>query len=181
MLTPTRDPTLGQALIPVVFLMAMLATSVMLFGDESSSGPNQIALILGTAVALLVALRNGHNWQSLETGISRGVSTSIGAILYSANCWLCHWHMDSRGHCSVDDLLRTPYTDSVGVLCSVLRHLCCCLTCHRQFMDNRRDPRNCSNWSGHSPRPPPRDFRLEPSSRVLISATRCPPCQTQPI
>lgn len=80
MLTPTRDPTLGQALIPVVLLMGMLAASVMLFGDESSSGPNQIALILGTAAALLVALRNGHNWQSLETGISRGISTSIGAI-----------------------------------------------------------------------------------------------------
>ena len=52
----TSSPTLGQALVPVVALMGMLAGAVALFGDESSSGPNQIALILGTSIAVLVAL-----------------------------------------------------------------------------------------------------------------------------
>ena len=77
----TSAPTLGQALTPVVALMVMLAGSVALFGDESSSGPNQIALILGTAVATIVALRHGHTWAAIEAGISSGITTSMGAIL----------------------------------------------------------------------------------------------------
>lgn len=39
-----RTPTLGQALVPIALLVALLAGSVYLFGDGSSSGPNQIAL-----------------------------------------------------------------------------------------------------------------------------------------
>ena len=77
----TSAPTLGQALTPVVALMVMLAGSVALFGDESSSGPNQIALILGTAVATIVGLRHGHTWAAIEAGISSGITTSMGAIL----------------------------------------------------------------------------------------------------
>ena len=76
-----RAPTLAQALIPVGGLIVMLAASVYLYGDESSSGPNQIALILGTAIALLVGMANGYRWRELESGISRGVSVSMGAIL----------------------------------------------------------------------------------------------------
>ena len=76
-----REPSLGQALVPIGLLMGLLALSVGLFGDESSSGPNQIALILGTAAAGLVGLRNGHRWSDLDASISRGISTSMGAIL----------------------------------------------------------------------------------------------------
>ena len=78
---PGRDPTIGQAMVPVSLLIVMLASSVYLFGDESSSGPNQIALILATGTAVLVALLNGHRWKDLERGISRGLSVSMGAIL----------------------------------------------------------------------------------------------------
>ncbi len=76
-----REPSLAQALVPIVLLMGLLALSVTLFGDESSSGPNQIALILGTAVAGLVGLRNGHPWSELDASISRGIATAMGAIL----------------------------------------------------------------------------------------------------
>ena len=80
--SPThRDPSIGQALIPVLVLVVMLAWSVALFGDESSSGPNQIALILATGVAVVVGLLHGHPWRDLEAGMSRGIAISIGAIL----------------------------------------------------------------------------------------------------
>ena len=76
-----RDPSIGQTLIPVAMLIGMLALSVALFGDESSMGPNQIALILSTGVAVIIGLLNGHRWKDLEEGISRGISISMGAIL----------------------------------------------------------------------------------------------------
>ncbi len=78
---PTRPATLGQALVPVVLLVGLLASSVYLFGDESSSGPNQIALILAATAAAVVGLANGHSWRSIERGISHGISVSVGALL----------------------------------------------------------------------------------------------------
>ncbi len=76
-----RAASLGQALVPIALLMGLLALSVILFGDESSSGPNQIALILAAAVAGMVGLRNGHRWSDLDAAISRGIATAMGAIL----------------------------------------------------------------------------------------------------
>ena len=75
------EATLTQALIPVRLLVVLLGSSVYLFGDGSSSGPNQIALIVCTAVAIVIGIRNGHKWKDLEAGISRGISVSMGAIL----------------------------------------------------------------------------------------------------
>ena len=79
--SPRRAPTLSQALVPIGLLIGLLGSSVYLFGDESSTGPNQIALILCTGAASVVGLMNGHRWKDLEAGISRGISVSMGAIL----------------------------------------------------------------------------------------------------
>ena len=76
-----RPATIAQAIVPVGLLVGLLAASVYLFGDGSSSGPNQIALILAAAAAALVGLRNGHSWQAIERGISQGISVSVGALL----------------------------------------------------------------------------------------------------
>ena len=77
----SRPPTLWQALCPVGLLVILLSASVALFGDGSSSGPNQIALILAAAAAALVGLRNGHTWSSIEQNISRGIAATMGALL----------------------------------------------------------------------------------------------------
>lgn len=76
-----KPPGLGQALIPVLVLIALLASSVRLFGDGSSSGPNQIALILAAGVASLIGMRLGYSWRELESGIVHGISLSMGAVL----------------------------------------------------------------------------------------------------
>jgi NhaC family Na+:H+ antiporter len=59
----------------------MLAASVYLFGDGSSAGPNQIALMLAGGVAAVVGIRNGFRWTEIEAGIVRGISTAMGAML----------------------------------------------------------------------------------------------------
>ena len=51
-----KTPSLLDALIPVVSLMLLLVLTVYLFGSDSVSGPTQIALILGAAVAAIPAL-----------------------------------------------------------------------------------------------------------------------------
>ena len=76
-----REPTLGQALTPVALLIALLASSVYLFGDSSSSGPNQIALILCAGLTIIFGLRNGYTWKEMERGMVDGITLAMGALL----------------------------------------------------------------------------------------------------
>lgn len=81
MSTEKKSPTLVDALIPIVSVMVMLFASVRLYGDNSSYGANQIALVLGAAIASLVGFKNGYTWAEIEKGIAKGISTAFGAIL----------------------------------------------------------------------------------------------------
>lgn len=76
-----RQPSLLESVLPVAVLIGLLASSVALFGDGSSSGPNQIALLLAAATAAVVGIRLGHTWHSLEEGIVHGISLSLKAVL----------------------------------------------------------------------------------------------------
>ena len=76
-----KEPTLIDALIPVVSLILMLFLSVKLFGSDSSSGPNQIVLTLGAAIAAIVAIQKGHAWNDILAAIIDGIGTSMGAVL----------------------------------------------------------------------------------------------------
>jgi NhaC family Na+:H+ antiporter len=80
-MTTPKSPSLLDAMIPIVALVIMLALSVYLFGDSSSSGPNQIVLTLGAAVASIVAVRLGYRWGELQRAIIAGISTAMVAIL----------------------------------------------------------------------------------------------------
>jgi len=76
-----KSPTLIDALIPIVSVMIMLFVSVRLYGFDSSYGANQIALILGAAIASIIGFKNGYTWEEMEKGIAKGIATAFGAIL----------------------------------------------------------------------------------------------------
>ena len=76
-----RQPSMLDSLIPIIVLIGLLVTAVTFFGDSSSSGPNQIALLLATGVAAVIGLKNGYTWHSMEKAIIHGISISLGAVL----------------------------------------------------------------------------------------------------
>jgi NhaC family Na+:H+ antiporter len=76
-----RQPSMLDSLIPIFVLIFLLVAAVTFFGDSSSSGPNQIALLLATGVAAIIGLKNGHTWHEMEKAIVHGISISLGAIL----------------------------------------------------------------------------------------------------
>jgi Na+:H+ antiporter, NhaC family len=78
---PAKPMTTTLALTPVVFLTLLLATSVYLFGADSSYGANQIALILASCVAALVGKRIGLSWHTAQEGIVHGIATGLGPTL----------------------------------------------------------------------------------------------------
>ena len=77
---PVVKPSLLDALIPVILLIAMLAGTVFVFGLDSS-GPNQVALSLAAAVAALIGIKNGLTWKQIEQGMIDTITVSLPAIL----------------------------------------------------------------------------------------------------
>jgi NhaC family Na+:H+ antiporter len=76
-----RSIPLWLALLPLLFLITMLAASVSLFNDNSSYGPNQIALMLAAGVAALIGLYLGDTWSELERAMVDGISLALKACL----------------------------------------------------------------------------------------------------
>lgn len=76
-----RRPSLWQAFLPLVVLAGLLALSVRLFADDSSYGPNQIALVLAAVVAALIGRANGLRWASMQEAIVSGISVAMPAVL----------------------------------------------------------------------------------------------------
>jgi NhaC family Na+:H+ antiporter len=73
--------SLWLALLPLLFLICLLAVSVFLFGDNSSYGPNQISLMLSAGVAGVVGLFLGQTWDEIEGAIVDGISLALKACL----------------------------------------------------------------------------------------------------
>ena len=74
-------PSLGAALLPVVLMVGMLAASVWLFGEDSSYGPNQIALLIAAAVAGVIGIRGGYRFEEIQDGIVASISVALPAAL----------------------------------------------------------------------------------------------------
>ena len=76
-----KEPSMLDSVIPLISLVIMLTASVSYFADNSSFGPNQIALLLAMGIAIVIGLKNGHKWADIEKSIVNGISISLGAIL----------------------------------------------------------------------------------------------------
>jgi NhaC family Na+:H+ antiporter len=79
--TDKRSIPLWLALLPLLFLITMLAASVGLFNDNSSYGPNQIALLLAAGAAALIGLYLGETWADMERAMVEGISLALKACL----------------------------------------------------------------------------------------------------
>jgi Na+:H+ antiporter, NhaC family len=76
-----RQPSLLDALIPLIFMISLLVLSIVLFGIDAALGPLQVALFMSAVVAAIVAHKNGHSWERLGEEIVRGISLAMSAIL----------------------------------------------------------------------------------------------------
>ncbi len=81
MTSKTKKPSFFLALIPIIVLVVFLALNVVMFGDNATSGPNQIALILAAMSGVIVAMRLGFKWEQLQKGIVDSINSAMSAIL----------------------------------------------------------------------------------------------------
>lgn len=76
----TRQPSLLDALLPMVVMVGLLIFTIVLFGVAATDGPLQVALMASALVAGLVALKNGHTTAAISEAAIGGVSSAMGAI-----------------------------------------------------------------------------------------------------
>ena len=74
------QPGILTATTPVVVLVIALGSAVALFGDATTGGPAQIALILAGIIAGLIGIRHGISWVELEKATAISVSKAIPAV-----------------------------------------------------------------------------------------------------
>jgi Na+:H+ antiporter, NhaC family len=90
-----REPTLLDALLPIVVLIVLLATTIVLFGIDATNGPLQVALLLSAAFASLMAFKNGFTVAGVADAAVGGVTSAIGAIfiLLAVGALIGTWNM----------------------------------------------------------------------------------------
>ncbi|MDW8228398.1 MAG: Na+/H+ antiporter NhaC [Saprospiraceae bacterium] len=76
-----KELSIGEALLPVVVLIGLLAYNVLVFGDDSLSGSNQFILLMGAAVAAIVGFRNGVTYHQMVEEVSNNLKSTTEAIL----------------------------------------------------------------------------------------------------
>jgi Na+:H+ antiporter, NhaC family len=72
--------SLVEATIPVASLILLVAVSYYLFGDAGAAGPNQVALVVATMIAVFIGWRRGHTLAGLREAAVASVGSGIGAI-----------------------------------------------------------------------------------------------------
>lgn len=75
-------PSLRLSIVPLAALIGLLGLNVMVFGDNATGGPNQIALLLAAMVAgLLGRFCLNVPYKKLEAGALHSIGLSMQAIL----------------------------------------------------------------------------------------------------
>jgi NhaC family Na+:H+ antiporter len=90
-----RPPSLLDALLPIIVLIALIALTIALFGVGATDGPLQVALFLSAAFASLIAFKNGYTVAAIADAAVGGVTTAMGAIfiLLAVGALIGTWNM----------------------------------------------------------------------------------------
>ncbi len=118
--------SLVDALIPIVSLIVLLAGAVFLYGDEATSGPTQVALILCTMIAGLIGLKNGHAWSDMGHAAVEGNIDSDGRIFILlavgalVGTWMMSGTIATLVHLGVQFLNPNWYYLACVIICALL-------------------------------------------------------------
>src|SRR5262245_59472337 len=92
---PPEPPTLIEAIIPIASLIVLIGMGYYLFGADGASGPNQIALVFATMIAVFIGWRRGHTLDALREAAVASVASGLGAIfiLFAVGALIGTWAM----------------------------------------------------------------------------------------
>ncbi len=121
-----KELNIGEALLPVFILVAMLAYNVYVFGDDALSGSNQFILLLGGAVAALIGFFNKVSYKKMIDEVAENVKSTTGALLILlmvgalSGTWLISGIIPSMIYYGLQVLNPTIFLAACVVICSVI-------------------------------------------------------------
>ena len=112
--------------MPVLFLVALLAFNVFVYGDNALGGSNQFVLLLGAAVAAVVGFRNGVSYTAMLESIGHNLRSTTGAILILlfvgalAGTWLLSGIIPAMIYYGLQILHPTIFLPACIVICAII-------------------------------------------------------------
>lgn len=87
--------SLIEAIVPVASLILLVGLSYYLFRDGGAGGPNQVAMVVATMIAVFVGWRRGYSLHELSDAAIASVSGGIAAIfiLFAVGALIGTWAM----------------------------------------------------------------------------------------
>jgi NhaC family Na+:H+ antiporter len=79
--TSVKTPSFFMAFLPLIILIALLGINIAIFGGDATGGANQIALLIGAAITIVIGFRLGYTWEQLLEGMVNSIKSSLGAVL----------------------------------------------------------------------------------------------------
>lgn len=126
MQTSKKVPTLYHALIPILVLITLLSINVVVLGNDAISGANQIALLLASGIAGIIAFRCGFTWEEIEGSIIKSISSAMGAMLILlaigslSGTWLLSGIVPSMIYYGLKILNPTIFLFAACVVCCIV-------------------------------------------------------------
>ncbi|MFI2812753.1 MULTISPECIES: Na+/H+ antiporter NhaC [Microbulbifer] len=123
---PVREPSLADAFIPLVALALLIGSSLALFGMEALDGPIQAALIICCMVAALIAMKNGHRWETVQKAgqAAMGSITSAIFILLAVGALIGTWNLSGTiptlVYYGIQFLSPTWYYVATAIICGLI-------------------------------------------------------------
>ncbi|MEU4746449.1 Na+/H+ antiporter NhaC family protein, partial [Actinosynnema sp. NPDC023658] len=121
-----REPSLVDAIVPMVVLVVLIGGSLALFGLAALDGPIQVALVLCAMAAALVVLKNGHRWEEVQAAGQRALTsiTSAVFILLAVGALIGAWNLSGTiptlVYYGIQVLSPTWYYAATALICAVI-------------------------------------------------------------
>ena len=125
-MTTPRQPSLLDALAPVVVLIVLIALTIVIFGVDAANGPLQVALLASAVFAGLVAFKNGYSEASVRDAAIGGVTSALSAvfILLAVGALIGAWNLSGTIPTVVTYGLRllnpAIFYVAVAIICAVV-------------------------------------------------------------
>ena len=114
------------ALLPIIFLIALLSFNVYLYGDDSLGGANQLTLLLSASFAAIMGLKSGTSWKSILKGVSNTIASTTPAIIILlligslAGTWLISGIVPTMIYYGLQILNPKIFLVAAAIICAIV-------------------------------------------------------------
>lgn len=121
-----KELSIGEALIPVIALVSMLAYNVYVYGSDALDGSNQFILLMGGAVATIVGVFNKVSFDQMIDEVAENIRATAGAILILlmvgalAGTWLISGIIPSMIYYGLQILNPTIFLAACVIICAII-------------------------------------------------------------